>query len=53
MQSKWIQQGKTILFDLRTRKAEQKRDQIHSYGRIRGFPARWASMAAIVEPATG
>ena len=45
--------GTTILLTCELEKAEQKRDQIHSYGPDWRLPRSLGSMAAIVEPATG
>jgi len=45
--------GTTILLTCELEKAEQKRDQIHSYGPDWRLPRSLGSMAAIVEPAAG
>ena len=45
--------GTTILLTCELEKAEQKRDQIHSYGPDRRLARSLGSMTAIVEPAAG
>ncbi len=43
--------GTTIVLTCELEKAEQKRDQIHSYGADWRLPRSLGSMAAVVEPA--
>src|SRR5437773_8297570 len=45
--------GTTILLTCELEKAEQKRDQVHSYGPDRRLSRSLGSMTAIVEPADG
>src|SRR3989442_777012 len=45
--------GTTILLTCELEKAEQKRDQIHSYGPDWRLARSHGSMAAVVEPAAG
>ena len=45
--------GTTILLTCELEQAEQKRDQIHSYGPDWRMPSSRGSMAAVVEPAAG
>jgi len=43
--------GTTILLTCELSKAEQKRDQIHTYGADPRLPRSMGSMAAVIEPA--